>query len=111
MRIISILLLAGALMSSLPAEASTGYNGDIYYINQVTNGTVLFSLTGSRSTPPACHTVDGRWAFDARTAEGQSRLAILMTAFSLHRKVSIAGTGTCDVWGDTESLQSIVIEQ
>jgi hypothetical protein len=33
-----------------------------------------------------------------------------MTAYSLHKRISIHGTGTCSIWGDTETVDHFVVE-
>ncbi len=78
----------------------------------VLNGGVVLFFTGnsSRSAPPACHTMTGRWAFDASTPAGQAKLSALMTAYAMKKKVKVLGLSTCNVWGDTETMNYIVLE-
>jgi len=69
------------------------------------NGTIFFTLSGYRTTAPACGTSPARWAFDGKTATGQARLSLLLTVWSSGKSISVSGTATCPDWADTESVE------
>lgn len=104
MRAIKLVLALGLTAIASVASASDAGAGYVYGIYAMPNGAVLFNHTGSRQTPPSCGAgLPTRWAFDGSTAAGQARLALLMTAYALHKQISINGTGACPDWGDTET--------
>lgn len=106
-------VLAALLGLGMPAAsvASSASSGKIYNVIVLQNGIVLFKHTGTRSAVPTCGQPEAnRWAFNGATAQGQARLALLLTAFGAGKNVLVYGTGNCADWGDTESLDFIVTE-
>jgi hypothetical protein len=95
------LLAALSLGSATPAYASNASSGTIQDIWVMWNGTVLFNHSGSRTALPGCQSssVPKRWAIN-----GESRIAALLTAYSLGKQIFITGSGSCSDWGDTESV-------
>ena len=70
-------------------------------------GAFFFTTTGTRSSPPSCATDSGRWVIDGSTVGGQQTIALVMSMQAQGRQIAVYGTGTCTVWGDTESVQHI----
>jgi|GEM_PF-1119321 len=88
---------------SVPALASDRA-GTISLVHSMPDGVILFYLSGSRApAPPSCNVVD-RWAFNATTAAGQARLALLLTAYASGKVIAVHGTGTCPDRADTETV-------
>ena len=105
MKRLMLLPFAFSLMICLTAHASDAGPGTVHNIYIMENGVVLFHLTGSRTTLPACGTPNpSRWAFDSTTPAGQSKLAFLLTAYTSQKPVAIHGTSTCPQWADTETI-------
>jgi hypothetical protein len=111
-RRIALASLMLALPLSTPALASNATNGYVTGFVQLNNGVILVFTSGARSSPPSCSNANfpTRWAFDGKTSTGQATLAILLSARSLHIPVSLYGTGTCSVLGDSETIDSIVTD-
>ena len=103
--LLSLLSLAGA------ASASQNQTGNPTYVYGMGTGAVLFIQTGgSRDSVPSCATSNpDRWAFDTTNVAGQTKLSILLTAKGLNKTVQVYGTGTCSVWGDTETVDYLVM--
>jgi len=105
--LLGALTAAICLSGSAKASNTAGY-GYIYGLYGTSNGAVLFSvkLDGStRSGIPSCGSANtDRWALDASTVPGQAAVQVLMTAYQQHRPVFVNGTGTCTIWGDTETV-------
>lgn len=97
------MLLSGGLWCS-PAIASIAWQGDLYNLHFMGNGTVLVYTTGSRTTAPSCSTVVQRFALDSTTPGGKSQLAGLLAANAAGRKVVIVGADNCSVFGDSETI-------
>lgn len=95
-----------------PANASDTTWGYISYPYGTSKGAVMFNTDGVRGTPPSCSGpgLGARFAINASTLVGQSQLSVLMTAYSLHKRIAIHGTGTCSIWGDTETVDYFVVE-
>ena len=108
------LCISGLLLSSLssPVQASDASTGYISEIAVMPNGIVLFNHSGTRTATPSCQgaSLQTRWAFDAKTATGQAKLATLLAAKGMGKPIRVLGTGTCADWNDTESLNYFVIE-
>ena len=98
-----------AVVSSSQVSASNSYSGRVSGFGLL-GGPALVFTTGTRDTPPACSNpaYPGRFAFDASTPAGQALLSTLLTARAQNEVVSIFGTGTCSVIGDTETVGAIV---
>jgi hypothetical protein len=110
--IFTALICATAAAVAVPANASEADWGYVSYPYGTSNGAVMFNTSGSRGTPPSCQGpgLGPRFAINASTLVGQSQLSVLMTAYSLHKRISIHGTGTCSIWGDTETVDFFVVE-
>ncbi|PXA88737.1 hypothetical protein DMC25_10505 [Caulobacter sp. D4A] len=102
-------LSAGSFQAAQASDMSSYESiGEILILN---GGVVLFFTgTVSRSATPSCHTMAGRWAFDASTPAGQAKLSALMTAYAMKKKVKILGLSACNVWADTETMNYMVLE-
>ena len=61
------------------------------------------------ASPPAYATCASqlRYAINLATPGGQGMWATALTSFKTHSQVSFLGKNTCDVWGDTESLEYV----
>lgn len=92
------------LICAVPAQAGEAQPGLITLITTTSNGVLLIHSSGTRSTPPACATQASRFALPASTTAQQAAAATLLTAFATGKQVHIVGTGTCHVWGDSESV-------
>ena len=81
----------------------------VYYIG---GGAILFYINAPHAGMPTCanNGANTRWAINAATMGGQAQLSGLMTAVARGKRISIQGTGTCSVWGDTESVDYFVVE-
>lgn len=109
------LLLANlcAALCAVPANASnTGGYGQISGVFGTSSGAVLFSVSGpGRSGIPSCGTSNPtRWALDASTVAGQAQVAVFLSAWAAHKQVAVVGTGSCSIWGDTETVLYVNIQ-
>lgn len=93
------------------AQASSATYGNITTFNPSLDGSgiLTFVTTGSRTARPACASLD-RWVVSTNTTAGQFMASALLTAYSMRKRVSITGTGNCNVWGDTETVYYFYIE-
>jgi hypothetical protein len=98
-----------AATATTPAHSSTAYEGELHDIHFMSNGVVLVTTTGSRSTAPTCATVAGRFAFDSTTPAGRSQLAGLIAAEAADRRVVIRGSGACTDYADSETIEYFYI--
>jgi hypothetical protein len=103
-------LVLGAGLSVLAASANAGTQGPGYVSALVIQPTIIFfSTSGVRSGAPACATASSRFVFDNNTVRGQELLALLLTAYSTGRTVSVGGTGDCSTYSDTEGVYNITM--
>lgn len=93
----------GALGFGGVAMASGSGSGYVVGINSEA-GTGKFQTNGGHPNAPACATT-GRWAIDVTTPAGQAMWSTVLTAYSQNRAVTVGGTGQCNVWGDSETVQ------
>lgn len=101
-------LAALAFPAAALADAGPGYASGILTV--VDSHSVLFDQSGTRTNTPACgQGLSTRWAIDAATPFGQSQLAVLLSAYALHKNVTIVGAGSCAVHGDTETVRFLKI--
>jgi len=98
-----VMVFAGALGFGTAAMAAGSGSGNITGINSEA-GTGKFQTNGGHPNAPACATT-GRWAVDVTTPAGQAMWSTVLTAYSQNRAVTVGGTGQCNVWGDSETVQ------
>lgn len=109
--IISCAIFSTLIVFSIPALAGTG-SGLIRDIVVNPGGTVTFRLDvlvggphcGSKQNFP------NDFAFDGSTAEGRSKLAVLISAANAKKNVYVIGTGNCSAWGDRETASTIKVD-
>lgn len=100
----------GILALGPAAQASTADTGYITNVSTNSYGAVGFTHTGVRSAMPACQSAaTTKWVFSANDAQGQAKLAMLLTAYALHKPVVVWGRGSCNEWGDTESVEVLFV--
>jgi hypothetical protein len=68
---------------------------------------VNLSPTSPITGAPACVRYSYWFIRDAKSEIGKQQIALLMTAKSLGRSVTITGTGACTRWGDGEDIWNI----
>jgi hypothetical protein len=103
-RFLTALVATAAMLAASSAHASNTGAGTVSNIHVLEGGVVLFTHNGTRSAVPGCATVSVRWAFDSSTPAGQSKLAMLLTAYSTKQPIVVHGKGSCVVWSDTETM-------
>ena len=101
----SILIFTAGIFAAGAASAGTADVGNPNNPYFMSNGVVLFWTNGARSNVPACgQGIAQRFAINGATAAGKVQAAALLTAYSLGKKISVIGTGDCQVWSDTETV-------
>lgn len=95
-----------ALFLSCISSAVNASNSQAGYISSVivSSGKGFFNQDGPRDSAPSCATVPNRWVFDVTNSDGQSKMALLLTAYAMHKRVAVYGTGDCSAWPDTETV-------
>ena len=108
MNLLKLALATVALTAASTADASNSQIGTIGNIN-AQYGKIFFAHFGARSATPACSTQNYRYVFDVQSPDGQAKLSLLLTAVALHKQVYVFGTGACTDWGDTETMDYIIM--
>lgn len=105
------LAIVTCILASAATRASNSSYGYIQTLNPGLDGggILVFTTTGTRDTRPGCATLD-RWVISTTTSGGQFMASAILTAWSLHKRVAITGTGNCAVWSDTETVYYFVAE-
>ena len=108
----SIALFAAVLFVASPANAGQAAFSAPYGIHATEHGVVIFHTNGARSDPPTCPSplIANRFAIAATTDAGKAMISLLLTAQARGKRVSVYGTGNCNLWGDTESVSYLVVE-
>ena len=105
----SVLAVLGALVAAVPAYAGTSEMGPITGVLPHEGG-FFFNALGTRNAAPACATVPMRWVINTATSQGQAMVAGLLSAYMARKRLTVVGTGNCNVWPDTETVQHFQIE-
>lgn len=107
MKIASTVIAAFLLVtSSTNALAGSAAAGKISTIHFFSDGRVIFYSDGVRSNVPSCATTQpARFSLDGSTAGGKTQLAGILTAYAAGKQIVIYGRGSCDMYGDTETLE------
>lgn len=110
MKLKAVALLYLAALSSA-AHASDQTPGKISGVYSMDNGAFMFFSNGTRTgTIPSCaESKPTRWSIDGTTAEGNLKVASLLTAFSLGKNVTVFGKGVCTSWADTEEVKYVYV--
>lgn len=105
---LAALPLLAAFPSIASADATSGYISGILTLKG--DHSVLFNQSGTNTSVPGCGTnYSQRWSIDASTSFGQSQLALILSAYALHKPVLILGTGDCSAHSDTQTVELMVI--
>lgn len=93
------------------AHASSSASGVITGVTTTQSGAILFNQNGARTVAPNCQnpSYPNRYVINGATAQGQSQVSAMLTAYATGAQVVVVGTGACDVWGDTETVQYLSI--
>jgi hypothetical protein len=103
----AILTMFGLLGGVASASAAGTYVGTIVNVEGYGENTnaVFVIINGTvGGSPPSCGTQNYRFVLNPSNASGQALLAITLSALARNVAVSIIGSGTCSIWGDTESI-------
>lgn len=101
-RRIQILLTAFALFGLPIANAGT-VNGATVTGVMGEQGAFFVFVNLPISGQPACATIQ-RFATDPNSSSGKAIIATILSAWSAGRHLNISGNNSCNVWGDTESI-------
>ncbi len=113
MRLLCLALVAALSGLATSAQASVAEPGTISEIVSFGDGgIVFFNHSGARTSLPTCNNavLPQRWAINTSTAAGQARLAVLLSAYAMNKKIWIEGTGSCSLWNDTETVNYFVVK-
>jgi hypothetical protein len=100
-------IIAGLTLSSQQAVASnTNSFGPITMVYGSQSVAVSFTVTvGARSPVPACAAAQpNRFAIDVTTSQGQAMAALLLTSWSMKKRIWVNGTGTCSIEAGVETV-------
>jgi hypothetical protein len=102
----AILTMFGLLGGVASASAAGTYVGTITNVEGYGENTnaVFVLINGTVSGSPSCATQNYRFVLNPSNASGQALLAIALSALARNVTVTITGSGTCSIWGDTESI-------
>ena len=104
--------LAVLAISSM-ASAAGSYSGTITSVEGTGEGNsaVFIGINGTvGGQPPTCAQAETtRFVVNPSTPQGQALVAMVLSAQARGASVTIFGSGSCDIWGDTESVLYLVI--
>ena len=91
--------------------ASSSEPGNISLIQAMSNGAVIFYHDGARNNEiPSCgQNFSSRWVINSTYTGGNTQVSVLLSAHAQGKKISIVGTGGCDIWSDTETVEHLVV--
>lgn len=87
------------------------FNHGQYASNSSSAGyTFVYLVGGQKMNNPACSTVPGtRWVIDNSWPAAKIQISTLLTAAVSGKRVTIYGSGNCEVWGDSETATNIFL--
>ncbi len=105
-------LAALLTLTAAPAASSSADYGFVSSVYATASGAILFHTSGVKDgASPSCGAaIPSRFAIDASTVAGQAAASTLLTAYAMGKKVMVSGSGACTIWGDTETIHFIVIQ-
>ncbi len=86
-------------------------SGNVVNIGGDGGNPFVFTVSGTRTSRPACAT-DNSWAIPSQpTANAQGLLSLVMTAFSAGKTIIVHGNGGCDaIFTNREEVASLWIQ-
>lgn len=101
---IAALLLAGATSLAFAGAGS----GKVVHISPLPGDVVIFA-TQIHSSKPACSNAGNDWTIKLDTETGRATYALLLSAASMNKPITVYGTNDCRHWGDREAVERIVV--
>jgi hypothetical protein len=110
-KLTSVITVSAACVVPSIASASNSAAGQVTLMYGTNYGSFLFTSTGTRTAVPSCaQGLPTRWAIDVTTTSGQTMAALLMSAYSMGKTVSVYGTGACPtVEPDAEGVLYLMV--
>jgi hypothetical protein len=103
-------LVASLFVASTSVMAAGAQTGVVTLIEEPSEGYFLVTLSNAATgTRPGCATSANRFGVNATTTGGSKRYALILYAASLGKTVAFAGTNTCTVWSDTETIGVLTV--
>ena len=105
------LVLTIAFIASMPPSAFAGSVSGAKIISVLAAEADAFFITVNLPNvgSPGCAVVPGRWVVRTSTASGKAMIATALSAMALNQTVYIYGKGVCEVWGDTETINYLIV--
>ncbi|WP_199100141.1 hypothetical protein [Dyella sp. ASV21] len=108
--VVAVAVLACAVsQAAFAGEAQGKILSTAVISNAGFEGIVIFT-TGVHTNKPSCSTSANDWAIDTKTPTGKSIYAMLITALTQNRSVTIVGNNKCDAWYDRETASGFFID-
>lgn len=102
-------MFAIAISLAFVSVASAGSGADKVTKILIHKNNVALVRLETSSDQPSCATVP-EFAINLDTSGGQSQYSSLITALLNEHSVFILGDGNCSIWGDRETVRSVVIQ-
>ena len=91
------------------AKASGSATGSVNYV-LITQPNILFFALDINTTNPAPCSTQNQWAINLDNGLGKAILATVLFAKTTGSKISVAGTGQCNIWPDRETPTWVLIK-
>ena len=117
MKIISRVALLLMIPSLAHAGSETGtvrFEYGQVFSNASHPGYTFFFLDGdTRVSAPGCASFAGgeRWVINNAWPAAKIQIAVLLSAKLSGQKVHVQGTGSCEAWGDTETVMDVYLTE
>jgi len=105
-------LLVACMLVALSSPVFAGTSAGPVSSYLVSRYGKLFFKAGDTASRPAC-SYNGDWAVDLvgpDGAAGKAILAVIMAAHAAGKTVQVYGKNNCDVWGDRETVEYVVVQ-
>jgi hypothetical protein len=101
-----LIVLASAIFVSNAAQAGgAALDVTVTGLTPIESGAFIAYISATITGGPSCATQTTRIAADPNTAGGRAVIAVLMMSYATGKTFDFTGNGTCNVWGDTETVQ------
>jgi hypothetical protein len=97
------LAFMASAQSAAASQTTAGNINSVMAGAESSGGQFFFNTTGTRTAAPSC-AIQPRWVVDTSTLPGQAVVAALLSAYAMNKQIVVMGTGSCTVWGDTETV-------
>lgn len=102
-------IISSIVTLTIFGNAHAGSSSGAVSMLMVHSPEIVIFRAGTHLNKPACSTAGEDWAISLNSHSGRAIYAMLLTAKSQNKNVTVIGQGICSAWGDREAPLYILL--